>query len=38
MWNGLATTALKEWADKEVNKLRVQENEKRIADYQKGTK
>ena len=38
MWNGLATTALKEWADKEANRLRVEENKKRIEQYRKGTK
>ena len=38
MWNGHATTALKDWADKETNKLRVEENKKRIEQYQKGTK
>jgi len=38
MWTGQATTALREWADKEANKLRVKENKKRIERYQKGTK
>jgi hypothetical protein len=38
MWNGQATTALKEWAEKEANKIRVEENKKRIEQYSKGTK
>ena len=28
MWTGQATTALKEWAEKEANKIRVEENKK----------
>jgi hypothetical protein len=38
MWNGQATTALKEWAEKEANKIRVEANKKRIEQYSKGTK
>ena len=38
MWTGQATTALKEWAEKEANKIRVEENKKRIEQYLKGTK
>ena len=35
MWNGQATTALKEWADKEMNKQRVAANKERIESYNK---
>ena len=35
MWNGQATTALKEWADKEMNKQRVAANKERIKSYNK---
>ncbi len=38
MWIGQATTALTDWADKEANKLRIEENKKRIEKSQKGTK
>jgi len=38
MWTGQATTALKEWAEKKANKIRVEANKKRIEQYSKGTK
>ena len=33
MWNGQATTALKEWAEKEINKQRVAANKERLESY-----
>lgn len=38
MWYGLATKALKDWADKEINKQRVNANKERIASYVKESK
>jgi len=35
MWYGQATTALKEWAEKEVNKQRVAANKERLESYNK---
>ena len=35
MWYGQATTALKEWAEKEANNQRIAQNRKRIENYNK---